>query len=287
MRKRIALTVIAALLALLSPRTGAQEAKTYQLKKENQGFSICNPDGSHAMAFDQVYLPMSEWKGYFFMRVKKDGLWGLLMCESAKDGARCEFSIEPAYSFIGNGSPYSQTIPSNTRHMECTLGENWLVQYFWPDGTYVPYHPEAPESAVWPSERLKAEAGNKLYAVKAGATCKSRPEFVIRSVVQGSDFTCIRFAMTAKDRDRNFYLYEGSDASSAYRIVAEGTQYMLTGLKGVGNNNHPTVVKMGSTLEFEARFEKMPDYITSFDLIEGTNGNGFDFKGVSIIPATK
>ncbi len=70
--------------------------------------------------------------------------------------------------------------------------------------------------------------------------------------------------------------------------MAENKKYNLTATEGIGNADGQTPARPGVSVYFSAKFEKMPTYITKFDIIEGVSGtwNFYDVTLLGAVPNT-
>lgn len=110
---------------------------------------------------------------------------------------------------------------------------------------------------------------------------KTDKNVFIKSVVTNSYNTTINFQFTnAKSSATTCWLNDpGQD--DAFYIYADGEYYTLISTSGIGNEDNKTSVGPNKTIEFSAKFKKIPSDITSFDLIEGDNGS-WNFYGVRL-----
>lgn len=110
---------------------------------------------------------------------------------------------------------------------------------------------------------------------------KGEKDVYIRSVVTSDYYTQINFIYRNSKSQGHYILLNAPGHADAYYIKANGRIYKLISTQKISNYNNVTVALPGETVEFSARFERLPSYTTRFDLIEGTSGT-WDFFGVQL-----
>ncbi|MCH6236564.1 hypothetical protein [Cognataquiflexum rubidum] len=112
-------------------------------------------------------------------------------------------------------------------------------------------------------------------------------ELKIKSVIQGASFTQIDFVyQNNTDEDVSIYLLPPGN-EDAFFIKANGKIYNLLFFQNINLKDRSTIVGSRKEHSFFARFERLAEDVSIFDLIEGKNGP-WDFYGVRIkgSPAT-
>lgn len=128
-----------------------------------------------------------------------------------------------------------------------------------------------------------------LSVCKAIAQSASYPEVerqgekdvFIKKVTTNEYYTQIDFVYKNTKSTGHYILLNPPGHTDAYYIKANGLIYNLLSTQNIGNKDRITLAMPNSRLEFSARFEKIPSYITQFDLIEGAAGT-WDFYGVKL-----
>ena len=94
-------------------------------------------------------------------------------------------------------------------------------------------------------------------------------------------YTQVNFTFTSPSSGGGCWL-AAPDSKEAMYLQVGTKKYKLLSTNGIANEKFPgTRVKKGEKLEFYARFQKLPDDVKSFDLIEGASGN-WSFYGVQL-----
>lgn len=103
----------------------------------------------------------------------------------------------------------------------------------------------------------------------------------IKSVVINSFTTTINFYYeNTQTNSQNIWLNDPGE-DNAFYIYADGEYYSLISTSGIGNQDDKTSIAPNEKIEFSARFDRIPNNTTSFDLIEGDNGT-WNFYGINL-----
>lgn len=110
---------------------------------------------------------------------------------------------------------------------------------------------------------------------------KTEKDVYIKSVSTTDYYTQINFIYKNSKSEGHYILLNPPGHSDAYYLKTNGITYRLLSTQNIGNTDGITVAYPEQSVEFSARFEKLPSYTTSFDLIEGATGT-WDFYGVQL-----
>lgn len=115
---------------------------------------------------------------------------------------------------------------------------------------------------------------------------KGENDIYIKTVTTTDHYTQITFVYINSKSEGHYILLNLPGHKDAYYIKANGQTYKLLSTQNIGNSNGITEAMPGKIVEFSARFERLPSYTTSFDLIEGISGT-WDFYGVQLKKSEK
>ena len=110
---------------------------------------------------------------------------------------------------------------------------------------------------------------------------KGEKDVHIKTVTTTDFYTQITFIYQNTKSEGHYILLNLPEHKDAYYIKANGQIYKLLNTQNIGNINGITAATPEKSVEFSARFERLPSYTTKFDLIEGISGN-WDFYGVQL-----
>lgn len=120
-----------------------------------------------------------------------------------------------------------------------------------------------------------AQVYNSPYVKKS-----TDPSLTIKSIQQANTYTQINFIFNNTSAENvGIYLAVPGDKDS-YFIRIGSKIYDLLYFQNISNRVNGTIVKPKEQHSFFARFEKIPNDVISFDLIEGEDGP-WDFNGIS------
>ncbi len=103
----------------------------------------------------------------------------------------------------------------------------------------------------------------------------------IKSVITTDYYTQINFLYKNTNLESHYIYLNPPDHEDAFYIKANGINYKLLSTQNIGNLDRNTTATPGESVEFSAKFQKLPAYTTTFDLIEGTSGTWY-FYGVQL-----
>lgn len=110
---------------------------------------------------------------------------------------------------------------------------------------------------------------------------KRTGDIYIKSIVTTEFYTQINFIYKNSTSHGHYILLTPAGHKDAYYIKSDEQTYKLLSTQNIGNINGITVAMPNKSVEFSAKFERVPSNITKFDLIEGATGT-WDFYGVEL-----
>lgn len=114
--------------------------------------------------------------------------------------------------------------------------------------------------------------------------CNSQVEenLKIVRVIRTENSTTIDFVYTHNKTISNYIFLNPPYSAGAYYIKADGKIYMLISTRGIGNTDKITTAFQNIPVSFSATFEPIPNYVTEFDLIEGSLTGTWHFYGIQL-----
>lgn len=111
---------------------------------------------------------------------------------------------------------------------------------------------------------------------------KTSDDVFIKSISIGEHFTRVDFIVKCSEKVGHYIFLEAPGTENAMFLKANNKIYKLLQTIGISNKDGITEAHPGISVEFSAKFEKIPAQAAQIDIIEGNSGS-WNFYGVKLI----